>query len=337
MSAAHDSDVLDRRLRRRRADRGAQPRRDAQGHGARQGRRSPRARPPGRRAGSPRCSSPATRSRAISRTRWSPAPGSTTARPSSSSSSARPRAIERLIELGVPFNHGRRRAAPDARGRAQPPPHRPCRRRDRLGGAAGAAEGRARRIPTSRWSPTWSRSTSSPAATRSAIRARAMSGASMRVDRATGRVELFTARATILATGGAGRTYLFSTAPRGATGDGIAMAWRAGCRVSNMEIHAVPPDLPLQSRGQELPDHRGGARRGRAAQATRRPATASCPISIARAELAPRDIVARAIDHEIKRLGLDYVHLDISHMPRRVRDATISRTSTRSCSGSAST
>ena len=99
------------------------------------------------------------------------------------------------------------------------------------------------------------------------------------LNRATGKVETFTARATILATGGAGRVYLFSTAPRGATGDGIAMAWRAGCRISNMEIHAVPPDLPLQSRGQELPDHRGGARRGRAAEEPRRPATASCPIS----------------------------------------------------------
>ncbi|WP_298164295.1 FAD-binding protein, partial [Novosphingobium sp.] len=56
------------------------------------------------------------------------------------------------------------------------------------------------------------------------------------LDTGTGRVECFAARATILATGGAGRTYLFSTAPRGATGDGIAMAWRAGCRVSNMEF-----------------------------------------------------------------------------------------------------
>ena len=134
------------------------------------------------------------------------------------------------------------------------------------------------------------------------------------LDRTTGRVALFTARATILATGGAGRTYLFSTAPGGATGDGIAMAWRAGCRVSNMEMMQFHPTClynlevknfliteAVRGEGGRLLNPRTGHR--------------FMPDIDPRAELAPRDVVARAIDAEIKRFGLDYVHLDISHMP----------------------
>ena len=135
------------------------------------------------------------------------------------------------------------------------------------------------------------------------------------VDRTSGRVNLHTARATILATGGAGRTYLFSTAPRGATGDGIAMAWRAGCRVSNMEMMQFHPtclyDLEVKNfliteavrgEGGRLINPQTGARFMEFYDPDRM-------------ELAPRDVVARAIDAEIKRYGLDYVHLDISHQP----------------------
>lgn len=135
------------------------------------------------------------------------------------------------------------------------------------------------------------------------------------VNRATGHVELFTANATILATGGAGRTYLFSTAPKGATGDGIAMAWRAGCRISNMEMMQFHPTClynlevknfliteAVRGEGGRLINPQTGKR-------------FMAYYDAERMELAPRDVVARAIDAEIKRYGLDYVHLDISHMP----------------------
>jgi L-aspartate oxidase len=134
------------------------------------------------------------------------------------------------------------------------------------------------------------------------------------LDPATGRVEAHVARATILAAGGAGRVYQFSTAPRGATGDGIAMAWRAGCRVSNMEMMQFHPTClyNLEIKNFLITE----AVRGEGGQ-LKHPETGHrfMPDYDPRAELAPRDVVARAIDDQIKRFGLDYVHLDISHLP----------------------
>ncbi|AIT80592.1 L-aspartate oxidase [Novosphingobium pentaromativorans] len=130
----------------------------------------------------------------------------------------------------------------------------------------------------------------------------------------TGHVEAYTARATVLATGGAGRVYRYSTAPRGATGDGIAMAWRAGARVSNMEMMQFHPTClyNLEVKNFLITE----AVRGEGGH-LKHPVTGHrfMPDYDDRAELAPRDVVARAIDDQIKRYGLDYVHLDISHRP----------------------
>jgi len=133
------------------------------------------------------------------------------------------------------------------------------------------------------------------------------------LDEASGKVEAHVARATVLAAGGAGRVYLFSTAPRGATGDGIAMAWRAGCRVSNMEMMQFHPTClyNLDVKNFLITE----AVRGEGGRLFN-PVTGERYMEKydpERMELAPRDIVARANDDQIKRYGLDYVHLDISH------------------------
>ncbi|MFD2367900.1 L-aspartate oxidase [Pseudoduganella sp. GCM10020061] len=136
-------------------------------------------------------------------------------------------------------------------------------------------------------------------------------------DEKSGKVITFEAGQTVLATGGAGKVYLYTTNPDTATGDGIAMAWRAGCRVSNMEFIQFHPTclyhpfvksflITEAIRGEggllKLPPEAGAAA-----------GTRFMPAHDPRAELAPRDVVARAIDFEMKKRGLEYVHLDISH------------------------